>query len=102
MNCCDEYGNCRKGRDCPARVAKVGQRTAIEAAEKQEPVAWSITCDGEHCGNFFFRECDAVELHKRLNLKYPNEKREVVSLYTHPPHPHSQHLCRSRITATHQ
>jgi hypothetical protein len=58
---------------------------AIEAAEKQEPVAWSITCDGEHCGNFFFRECDAVELHKRLNLKYPNKKREVVSLYTHPP-----------------
>ena len=26
MNCCDEYGNCRQGRDCPARVAKVGQR----------------------------------------------------------------------------
>ena len=19
MNCCDEYGNCRQGRDCPAR-----------------------------------------------------------------------------------
>ena len=27
MNCCDEYGDCRQGRDCPARVAKVGQRT---------------------------------------------------------------------------
>lgn len=26
MNCCDEYGDCRQGRDCPARVAKVGQR----------------------------------------------------------------------------
>lgn len=26
MNCCDEYGNCRQGRDCPVRVAKVGQR----------------------------------------------------------------------------
>lgn len=23
MNCCDEYGDCRQGRDCPARVAKV-------------------------------------------------------------------------------
>ena len=21
MNCCDEYGNCRQGRDCPVRVA---------------------------------------------------------------------------------
>ncbi len=26
MNCCNEYGDCRQGRDCPARVAKVGQR----------------------------------------------------------------------------
>lgn len=26
MNCCDEYGNCRQGRDCPARTAKVGMR----------------------------------------------------------------------------
>lgn len=20
MNCCDEYGNCRQGRDCPVRT----------------------------------------------------------------------------------
>ena len=20
MNCCDEYGNCRQGRDCPVKV----------------------------------------------------------------------------------
>ena len=26
MNCCNEYGNCRQGRDCPIRVARVGQR----------------------------------------------------------------------------
>ena len=26
MNCCDEYGECLQGRDCPARVAKVGRR----------------------------------------------------------------------------
>ena len=26
MNCCDDYGDCRQGRDCPARVAKVKQR----------------------------------------------------------------------------
>jgi len=29
MNCCDEYGDCRQGRDCPARVAKVGRRIGI-------------------------------------------------------------------------
>jgi len=21
MNCCDKYGNCRQGRDCPVRIA---------------------------------------------------------------------------------
>lgn len=26
MSCCDEYGECRQGRDCPIRVAKVGKR----------------------------------------------------------------------------
>ncbi len=40
MNCCDEYGNCRQGRDCPARVAKVGKRTpkAIKGAAKPQPL----------------------------------------------------------------
>jgi len=26
MKCCDEYGNCNQGRDCPARLAKVKHR----------------------------------------------------------------------------
>ena len=26
MNCCDEYGDCRQGRDCPVRVAKIGRK----------------------------------------------------------------------------
>lgn len=26
MNCCDAYGNCNQGRDCPVRVAKIGQK----------------------------------------------------------------------------
>jgi hypothetical protein len=29
MNCCDDYGSCQQGPDCPARkpaVAKIGQR----------------------------------------------------------------------------
>ena len=25
MNCCDDYGNCRQGRDCPVRIARVSQ-----------------------------------------------------------------------------
>jgi hypothetical protein len=23
MNCCDDYGNCRQGRDCPIRKSRV-------------------------------------------------------------------------------
>jgi hypothetical protein len=22
LNCCDEYGNCTQGRDCPVRIAR--------------------------------------------------------------------------------
>ena len=26
MNCCNDFGDCNQGRDCPVRVAKVGKR----------------------------------------------------------------------------
>jgi hypothetical protein len=64
---------------------QTGLMDVAPAAPVQEPVAWSVTWDGVHCGNFFFRECDAIEQYKRLSLKFPNEKREVVALYTTPP-----------------
>lgn len=34
-NCCDEYGNCRQGRDCPVRVECV--RQAKERIEGRSP-----------------------------------------------------------------
>ena len=35
MNCCNEYGDCRQGRDCPARVAK--GKPVMLAAEPLPP-----------------------------------------------------------------
>lgn len=30
MNCCDEYGNCNQGRDCPVRGAKVAKVAKVK------------------------------------------------------------------------
>lgn len=38
MNCCDY--DCNQGRDCPARVAKIGK--AMKAAEPLPPSMWRI------------------------------------------------------------
>lgn len=35
MNCCDDFGNCRQGRDCPIRVERV--RRAKEMLDKDKP-----------------------------------------------------------------
>ena len=37
-NCCDDYGNCNQGRECPVRVAKVGRR--MPAADILPPSIW--------------------------------------------------------------
>lgn len=37
MNCCDEYGECRQGRDCPIRVAKVGRKDHAPAPLPASP-----------------------------------------------------------------
>jgi len=34
MNCCDEYGNCRQGRDCPVRK--------LVYKPRKFPVRWSV------------------------------------------------------------
>jgi hypothetical protein len=67
------------------RELKLQMALNAPAAPVQEPVAWSVTWGGLHCGNFYLRKSDAIEHHKRRSLKYPDEKREVVALYTTPP-----------------
>lgn len=37
-NCCDDYGNCNQGRDCPIRVAKY--RPVMKAADPLPPSIW--------------------------------------------------------------
>lgn len=34
MNCCDDYGNCRQGRDCPVRIERI--RRAKEELDRGE------------------------------------------------------------------
>lgn len=41
MKCCDEYGNCRQGRDCPARNAAEAA-TEVGADESASPPATSL------------------------------------------------------------
>lgn len=38
MNCCDEYGNCNQGRDCPVRVAKYKQ--VMKDKDPLPPTVW--------------------------------------------------------------
>jgi hypothetical protein len=39
-NCCDDYGNCRQGRDCPVRVATA--RPLMKAADPLPPSVWQV------------------------------------------------------------
>jgi hypothetical protein len=50
-NCCDDYGNCTQGRDCPVRkerierVAKVAKaRPVMMAAKPLGPSIWARHC----------------------------------------------------------
>jgi hypothetical protein len=38
MNCCDDFGNCNQGRDCPIRVTKA--RPVMLAADPLPPSTW--------------------------------------------------------------
>ena len=41
VNCCDEYGVCNQGRNCPVRVAKVGARYP-KYPTYQPPSLWRV------------------------------------------------------------
>jgi hypothetical protein len=38
MNCCDDFGDCNQGRNCPVRVAKY--KPVMLAAEPLPPSVW--------------------------------------------------------------
>ncbi|HJV52766.1 MAG TPA: hypothetical protein VJ652_14965 [Noviherbaspirillum sp.] len=50
----------------------------------QEPVYYSITVNGQHCGNFWPIQEEAEAAAKRLNASYPQDSRAVVPLFNHP------------------
>lgn len=42
MNCCDDYGDCRQGRDCPVRKARIQEvkRLLDEDDDSLAPPTW--------------------------------------------------------------
>jgi hypothetical protein len=54
MNCCDEYGNCRQGRDCPVRKQMTDER--MKQAEDRlvswisDPGLGMLLCMGSAAG----------------------------------------------------
>jgi hypothetical protein len=45
-----------------------------------EPVAWSVTCDGEHVNNVHTSEIEANRAKRNLDRDFPDHSREVVPL----------------------
>jgi hypothetical protein len=49
MNCCDEYGNCNQGRDCPVR--KEQQQCQWCRGLGYDASGYRCTCQPDHSGN---------------------------------------------------
>lgn len=49
-----------------------------------EPVAWSVTFNGEHIGNLYQDLADAQEHKANLDASWPNEVRTVAPLFATP------------------
>ena len=56
MNCCDAYGQCTQGRDCPVRTGKVLPHQLAHAA-----IVEANGCAAEG-GNVWFAEPEPLEL----------------------------------------
>ena len=58
MRCCDEFGNCRQGRDCPVR--------------KQQQCQWchglGFDASGQRCAMTKRAQQDIVEVARELDL----------------------------------
>ena len=54
MNCCDEYGNCRQGRDCPVRKRHAVQYdTGLDQLDLvMQILSYAITLGGMACMAF--------------------------------------------------
>ena len=66
------------------RIAALERQVAdLKDQLQRSPVAWSITLDGYHCGNFFDTEAEAQSVMAQLNCKWPEyePRRAVVPLY---------------------
>ena len=57
------------------------------AQPEQKPVAWSVTLEGDHIGNFYVKQQDAEKAMHDLNKDWPQWARKVIPLYTAPPQP---------------
>ena len=55
MNCCDTYGSCRQGRDCPARTGVV---LPYQAAHAKRMEANECAAEG---GNFWFVDPEPID-----------------------------------------
>ena len=67
------------------------------AQPEPEPVAWSVTLEGEHIGNFYIKQQDAEEAMHDLNKDWPQWVRKAVPLYTAPPQREWQGLTDEEI-----
>jgi len=70
--------------EVPMPVACEMLRLTLLLLQPVQPVQWSVTFNSNHCGNYFGSEEEAKECLNRLNLKHPNDVREVVPLVPAP------------------
>jgi len=72
--------------DCLLTGVCAAEGHRIQKAQPEpEPVAWSVTLEGDHIGNFYIKQQDAEEAMHDLNKDWPQWVRKAVPLYTAPP-----------------